>query len=732
MIPKSEGISKISELMAAAASHVNPRTYAEIIGIVDHIIVFGAKNKPIEFVVYCPQSQKKYNCTCAYFCPLNVGDSIYAYCEVIPVTPDLFKLRVDRPPFVELRVDRDSIISCFIKVFRGKKLHRNKAIDLYESFCKNAKTQDPNTISSYISSITSKYVTTRDRSLLHPYSFGMNEDQIREFFIWWHKNQSKRRLYLFGLNNGEIKNCHLPYDEIYEALVTNPYILIPLSLEKCDEILQRQNKPVNQLDRRCGVIVRKMHALMEEKSWATIPIATMAAQYPDLVGSCLERLYSKFGINNDDQFPTLYLKYPFQVEMEVASWMTSLIKSPQIFSRCDIQFKSKTLSPDQKEAIVMALNNKLCIIQGEAGTGKTVIIDELNYNWDLRNERYVNSSFTGKAVARLREVLRRRDPSTLDKLIATFFRIPKFEHLVVDEGSMPTTELMHRFRKVFKHDYSVTIVGDVNQLQPVGWGSWMEQLCKNSDIPKATLTVNHRFAQVEAKDNGILINSKKIIASTVNFTYTPTDNFLMVDGNMETVTSLVQGFQQQGVAAADLTIITPRNEELAELNRNYQAIYNTQNHKFTIDTRGIKWMVCDRVMMLSNNYDINVFNGTEGVITAIMTDQESENGRGYVVIRFGQDEESHRFFLEPSKFEYKSRVDEDDPDADPETHGELTVKMITHSFCYHYSQILKDPSTNMLLFSFRIVEVEVMRGEVTRGVEVVAGPHGEGFLTRPE
>lgn len=63
------------------------------------------------------------------------------------------------------------------------------------------------------------------------------------------------------------------------------------------------------------------------------------------------------------------------------------------------------LDEEQKNSILGALNNRVCVITGGAGTGKSSTLVQLLYNLDLNNINYDVCSFTGKAVSRIRQLL---------------------------------------------------------------------------------------------------------------------------------------------------------------------------------------------------------------------------------------------------------------------------------------------------------------------------------------
>jgi len=666
---------------------------AEVLGRVLKIIKEGKSGTGPIFTILCPQINKEFLCDCtSFFCPVHEGDAFHAICTMNESNPSKITLVVQRPPFVTPATDKQSVLRTFIRVLRGTGFGNTKACMFYDELS-HAYGGDGNVVSG-LSDLAALWWSSQDESLFSEYK-SINKNQMKTLLIWWHKHRSLRRLYLLGLTNKEIEECKMPLDEIYEKCLKNPYVLYPISMEKCKEILLRQNIEGKPLDERCGLIVRKIWDMMNERAWTGIGNKIMKSMFKDIEKN-KNYLLSEFRVKHD--YDTYYLNYPYNVESSVAERIEKLIRKNKVDPmtpmdtplRESANFKCTTLTNEQKIAIQGALDYNITVITGGAGHGKSKIIEEIVHNNDLRGINTCMAAFTGKAVSRIREMTGRRSPSTLHRLIFRAGMTPKFTHLIIDEASMVTTELFGQFLRTFKDFYKITLVGDINQLQPIGWGSLFEELIKSGAAPVYRLTVNHRVEVnngPKAEQNGILINSNNIINAEKGktFHFIQTKNFSICNENIDHVSDIITQLYNGGVPAEDITIITPYNKDVDALNKMAQEIFN-DGKESVVDSRGTLWMVGDRVMLTENNYDINVFNGETGQVTEV--------NDMFITVVFG-DGASRAFLLEkPVREEVdmvkqpKIRQEGDLVVPDKDNNDDLYVTSLIHSFAItvHRSQ----------------------------------------------
>jgi len=160
------------------------------------------------------------------------------------------------------------------------------------------------------------------------------------------------------------------------------------------------------------------------------------------------------------------------------------------------------------------------------------------HNLERNGIKYRIASFTGKAVTKIREVIQKSEPATLHMMIAKSKKEKNsnFQCLILDEASMITADLLYEFVKCFPHKFSLILVGDVNQLPPIGWGSIFEALIQSRSVPTTVLKTIYRTGAEE--NNGIIINSKRILLHKVpdyngpDFEFQITPNFKIIDDSV--------------------------------------------------------------------------------------------------------------------------------------------------------------------------------------------------------
>lgn len=460
-----------------------------------------------------------------------------------------------------------------------------------------------------------------------PYASLLSKGKFIQLATYWYEHRCLRRLKLLGLSDKELALCNEFYNvnTIYSKILDNVYSLPMLSLEKCQSLLDLMGRSLSPRDKLAGIVIRTIwNTYMVKKGWTCVPLYILKQKCPEYE-HCHEKLF-EFGVRVVED--SLLLDYPFRVQTFIADYISDLVFKPNINSIRPIL--DDNLSPAQKKAVTMALTNNISIISGAAGSGKTTVIKALTLSLNENKVQYKVVAFTGKAVARLQEVLGKKSPSTMNRLMLK--RNVNFQHLIIDEASMVTSPLFFEFLNKFSGlKFAITLVGDPNQLPPIGWGCFFKQILDSQIVPQVQLSQVYRTEN--KSDNGILINANKIIENKLD-RLTLTENFNFFNADLSIIEPLVRGLIDNGIESNKIVILAPFKNDCKSINLVCQNIFN-QHNPGLIDAQGQSWKLHDRVMMRENNYDINVMNGEEGTITAIEPDSIKVSFKGSGTFNFG-------------------------------------------------------------------------------------------------
>lgn len=592
---------------------------AEVTG---KVIYINPKNRTL-FKIHAAQSGKDFRCKYEEFLPLAEGDAIYGMCKVADDGRWGQTLFFLEPPFVILGTDKDTILKSFLAALRRTGFGPGKSHQLYEALELKCGKKTTN-ITTALDKIASHWSWKRCpcTEIFTPYLSVINEKQGIKLAEWWYKHRVLRRLHLLGIYNKEVRDSKMDPNDMWTKCLQNPYVITCLDMDKCKNIMYRLGQQPSKPQLICGQIARYVKDIMSNRGWVGVPLSTLYKSFPD-VSRYKEQLENEYGVEID--MDTAYLPYAYEVEIGINDLISNHLHSrplPQEITGDSVQFTRDDLSPEQESAVRAALLQNITIITGGGGCGKTTAIKEIVHNLELNHIRYRVVSFTGKAVAKIREVIGKKDPMTMHMMISNK-KEQKFQHLIVDEASMVTSPLFWEFVKKFGRDYRITLVGDVNQLTPIGWGSFFANLISSGVVPVNRLVHCHRIKDDGSyDDNGILVNSKAIVRCSKPgyggplFEFEQTNNFKIIPGDVTVIGDLVRAMNNCGMDSDKIMIVSPFNKYLKPLNEMCKEIYNT-GFRSIKDFRGTEWTVNDRVMMTENNYGLNIMNGDEGRVIDI-------------------------------------------------------------------------------------------------------------------
>ena len=676
-----ERFIKIKEAYEYIINGEEENPLPEVVEVEVYGRVVRAKSRTSETFTVMTEDGDKVTCLYTGFMPMRQGDAILGLAQHRGNNRIFMNA-----PFMAPGHDSDTLLDTIYLALKGPKFYRKKAEDIVNLLIKRAGDSEGACIMMDRLSTFFNYSQETDLTDLNigdndPYvafSLIIDNNQFSKLLYYWYKQRVLRKLYLLGLNNSEIKGSRSNPLGLYDKILTNPYLIASVKLDKCEDILKRCGRRVSGDFKECGKIVRKLAEMMDKGGWTGVPSSTAQRLFPK-IKEHLPLLRKEFGVVTE--LRTVYLDYAQEAEVGVAEWTKELINSEPVYLSNEPIFTRSDLSVGQKEAVVAALQNNLSIVTGPGGSGKTHVIKEICHNLERQGVGYKLASFTGKAVTRIREVTESKEASTLHLMITMQSKQtkPTWRHLIIDEASMVTTELLYQFRRKFTHDYKITLVGDINQLQPIGWGSYFSSLITTNLI--STVRLKQIFRTVENGKNGILINSQRIINHAEpdykssqgddhdqdlglnyngpEFSFEITPNFKILIGDVTMVQKLVQLLSNNGIPSSETVIVSPYNKDLSLFNRCCSELYNGVN-RATTDNRGQIWRIGDRVMHTQNNYQYNLMNGHEGIVVDVsaqwVTVKYVENHYKYLTGKVPEDETTTELYVEHLVHSYACSV----------------------------------------------------------------------------
>ena len=295
-----------------------------------------------------------------------------------------------------------------------------------------------------------------------------------------------------------------------------------------------------------------------------------------------------------------------------------------------------TLAENQAQAIRCALENKIMVITGGPGTGKTTIINAVLKIFSKLGVRTLLAAPTGRAAKRMSETSG-HEAKTIHRLLEYSFTQGGFQKneekplncdlLILDEVSMIDTILMHHLLKAIPTFATVVLVGDVNQLPSVGAGNVLNDIIASGTIPVVEL--NEIFRQ--AQESRIVVNAHKInkgILPTFE-THAPGNDFYFIEQeDPEKVLEIILELTKTRIPRRfnldpvdDIQVLTPMHRGVVGSGNLNMALQENLNPSQEMITRGNRnFKVNDKVMQIRNNYDKEVFNGDIGRITHLRQD----------------------------------------------------------------------------------------------------------------
>lgn len=361
----------------------------------------------------------------------------------------------------------------------------------------------------------------------------------------------------------------------------------------------------------------------------------------------------------------VYLNFFFYAEEYVARRLVELSMAKLRLNNYDKDIDALEASqkihfaPQQRQAVISAMNNGVLVITGGPGTGKTTIIKAIIKLFEGEGCDVSLAAPTGRAAKRMEEATG-HSAQTIHRLLGISYvnedsRQQHFEKnednpletdvIIIDESSMVDILLMHGLLKAVQDGTRLILVGDANQLPSVGPGNVLKDIINSEVIRVEKLTEIFR----QARESSIVTNAHRINNGEYpDLSKRDSDFFFMKRYNIKEICSLIVGLVTKRLPKylncdpiRDIQVLTPMRKTplgIYALNTVLQEALNPPSpNKREKEFRKVIYREGDKVMQIKNNYSTQwkiiergrikdegtgVFNGDEGIISFIDPDNE--------------------------------------------------------------------------------------------------------------
>lgn len=293
------------------------------------------------------------------------------------------------------------------------------------------------------------------------------------------------------------------------------------------------------------------------------------------------------------------------------------------------------LSDEQKEALYSFINEKVMVITGSPGTGKTTVLKAFVELMHLNNATFELLTPTGISAKKLADTTE-HSAMTIHRRLGfkgdswDFGPEQKYttDIVIVDETSMVDMEVYYRLVSALHSYTKIVFVGDYDQLPSVGPGCVLRELVNSKEIK--TIFLSKIFRQDEQSE--IISAAVKIKNGDTDLSLfrsnKSSDIWFVRENHAGAIEQILIKFAKElkennkiKDKKYSFQIITPRNTgplSVETLNIALQSVLNPPSpdkKEIRINTNIIR--KGDRILIKKNNYSLGVFNGDVGKVISI-------------------------------------------------------------------------------------------------------------------
>jgi len=474
-------------------------------------------------------------------------------------------------------------------------------------------------------------------------------------------NTAMAYLAAFGLTHHQVTTLVGKFgSQVVPILEHDPYVLVReivgFGFKRVDKIARKLGTPKDLPSRiRAGLHYCVLEALDNGDCWveyedlldrANTLLVMDTLDSREVIETHLEALLTE-GRLISHAFERLVVADPeiHRMEAELAAVLrVGAASSPHLVADVDrlLDAEGGELNAEQRQAVRNALTHSLSLMTGGAGSGKTYAVSTIASIAERLERKVVLAAPTGKAAKRLEEVVG-IEASTIHRLLGfnghTYARDAlnpvEADILVIDEVSMVDVPLAWRlFQAIDRSRTAVVLVGDHNQLPPVGPGNLLRDLVRSAAIPTTILTRIIRQAGVLKENSTAILDGE--VRPTSDEQVGARRPWYVIDkfSDREDVRRMLLLLFDEVLSnrlgydlIRDVQVLTPTHKGplgTAELNVAMQQLLQKRLYGLSVPpvdpNRRPPLFAGDKVIQTKNDYELGVMNGAMGVVLEVRSD----------------------------------------------------------------------------------------------------------------
>ncbi len=482
---------------------------------------------------------------------------------------------------------------------------------------------------------------------------GIGAKRLKQIITCWQDQRAVRDVMIFlrghGVSSGYAQKIYKTYKEkSIEKVSENPFSLTKeifgIGFKTADKIAESlgiaKNSP-QRIDAGIEFVFRELanegHTCYPVKDFIKTAIEILTVEEALLEERLSFLIKQEILVQEDDK---LWIGLFYRAERNIAKELRRIGKEQAALRTVDSQkaiawVEEKLrlrLAEEQASAVIEGVRQKLMIITGGPGTGKSTITKAILRISEKLTSKILLAAPTGRAAKRMSEITYKK-AFTIHSILEMDFMTKQFKKnadnplscdlLIIDEASMIDTLLMNSLLKAVPSRCRVILIGDVDQLPSVGAGNVLKDLISSERIPVFRLKRIFR----QAAHSRIVTNAHKVNKGFLPDLHPfPGSDFLFISKQEpeEILSEMIDlAVQKHRETPGRFQILSPMKKGPIGIDNLNFLLQRKLNPSDTPLLRmGRSFHLHDKVMQIRNNYQKEAYNGDIGTITAIDTEEQ--------------------------------------------------------------------------------------------------------------